>query len=146
MIAVFTLATCIASLLAYIELHITSSEQFKSPIPGIEQNPIQYFLIALTLAPTGEETLFRGLFLGYMLRQDVNPWLAIIVSATLFSIMHMLPFYNAPIIQQAFVLVTAFLMSVIAGYLRKKTESLISAIITHAGFNLGGMIGALLPV
>jgi len=142
MIAVFTVATCIASLLAYAELHITNSEQFKSPIPGIEQNPIQYFLIALALAPTGEETLFRGLFLGYMLRHDVNPWLTIIVSATLFSFMHMLPFHNAPITQQAFILAIAFLMSIIAGYLRKQTGSLLLAIITHVGFNLGELYGS----
>ena len=144
-IAVFTVATCIASLLAYVELHVTNSKQFEFPIPGIERNLILYSLVALALAPTGEETLFRGLLLGYMLRQGVNPWIAIIVSATLFSLMHMLPFHNAPIAQQAFVLITALLLGVMAGYLRKQTGSLLLAITTHAGFNLGGMIWVLLP-
>jgi len=79
-------------------------------------------LIALILAPIGEETIFRGLLLGYMLEETVNSWIAIIITAFLFSLTHMIPFFIASITQQLFILISAFMMSITAGYLRKTSN------------------------
>ncbi len=134
------LLTVIAALIAYAELHTANMEGLKFPIPGIEKSHVQYPLLAFALAPIGEETLFRGLLLGYMLEKRISPWIAITVSAFLFSLTHIIPFSTAPMTQQVYVVGTAFVMSILAGYLRKRAKSLLPAITTHIGFNLGGFI------
>ncbi len=134
----------IAFFIAYIGNYMADLREFKFPVPGSDLNSIPCLILALALAPIGEETLFRGLLLGYMLEKRVNPWLAIGISAFLFSIIHLIPFSTAPGIQQAYIVGTAFIMSIIAGYLRKQTKSILPAISTHAGFNLGGLIISLL--
>lgn len=80
-----------------------------------------------------------------MLRQGVNSWLTIIVLAALFLFMHMLSFYSMSITQQTFILVATFSMDVIAGYLHRQIGSLLLAIVTHTGFNLGELYGSCHP-
>jgi len=134
------LSFIVATLIIYMEFHIAYAERFQFPIPEIRQNIILYFLVAFVLAPTGEETLFRGLLLGYMLESQANPWIAITTAALLFSLIHVAPFSATPIMQRAFIVATAFIMSTISGYLRKQSRSLLPAIVTHIGFNLSRFV------
>ena len=136
------IATGIAALVAYVALKVAGHGDFKYPVPGLWGGTAVYIALAFALAPAGEETLFRGLLLGYMLDEGVSPWVAIAVAATLFSLIHVMPFSKAPLPQLAVVVGNAFLMSTIAGYLRKQTGSLLPSIATHIGFNLGGFIAA----
>ncbi len=140
MVKVFLTTLAIAVAIAYVEFYLVSTHGFKSPVPGIKQNIALYIFMALILAPVCEETLFRGVLLGYMLEKQLDSWISIITSAALFSLVHLLPFSAAPIHQRIFVVSTAFMMSIIAGHLRRKTGSIIPAVITHSSFNLGGSI------
>ena len=95
--------------------------------------------ISLFLAPVGEETLFRGLLEGYLLEKN-NRGIAVILPAVLFSLMHILPYYRTSLAYLVPLLVNSFILGVIAGYFRMKSNSLIPAFLTHVVFNLSGMI------
>ena len=129
--------------LAWTAFHVPGSEAFTQPVPGLGVGTFQQLALALALAPVGEEVLFRGLLLGYILRESANPAVAIATSAALFAIIHVLPYQTAPVAQKALVLMTAAIMSAIAGYLRKRADSIVPAIATHTAFNLGPIIVAL---
>ena len=146
MVKVFLATLAIATAIAYVELHLVSMHGSKLPVPGIKQNIALYILLALILAPICEETLFRGVLLGYMLEKQLDLRVSIITSAALFSLVHLLPFSTAPIHQRTFVVSTAFIMSIIAGHLRRKTRSILPAVITHSSFNLGGLIASYVRV
>ena len=49
-----------------------------------------YFVVGL-LAPLSEELVFRGAVLRELLRWKKNPWIGIVISAFLFSLIHMNP-------------------------------------------------------
>jgi len=132
----------IATSLACAELLIVKGHGPQLPVQEIIENTILYVVLALVLAPLCEETLFRGLLLGYMLNSGVNPWLSIAISAVLFSFLHLIPFSAAPRLQQIFVVSAALVLSTIAGYARYRTHSLVPAMVAHATFNLGGMIAS----
>ncbi|HDD26309.1 MAG TPA: CPBP family intramembrane metalloprotease, partial [Acidilobales archaeon] len=135
---VFIASLPISTLLAYTALTVLKGQNLESPMQGVAKNPFTYISLALILAPLCEEVLFRGLLLGYMLGKGVNPWFSTTISAVLFSFLHLIPFSTAPRLYQALMVSTALVLSVIAGYTRYKTNSLIPAITTHATFNLGG--------
>ncbi len=130
----------IATSLAFAELSLAKGYGLQHPIPGATKNIALHIVLALVLAPLCEETLFRGLLLGYMLNSGASPWISIAISAVLFSFLHLIPFSAAPRLQQIFVVSTALALSTIAGYARCRTCSLVPAIATHAAFNLGGII------
>ena len=140
MLEVFITALAISSVIAYLEFYIMKPIGFKPPIPGIMENIVIYVLSALILSPICEETLFRGVLLNYMLDRGLDLWTSTIISAILFSLVHLIPFSTTPIAQRISITTTAFIMSIIAGYLSGKTKSIIPAVITHSSFNLGGFI------
>ena len=134
------LGVAISCALAWTALHIPGSEGFMQPVPGLGVGTFQQLALALAIAPVGEEVLFRGLLLDYTLRESANPAVAIATSAVLFATVHALPYQTAPVAQKALILITAAIMSTIAGYLRKRADSIVPAITTHTAFNLGPMI------
>lgn len=137
----FILSITFSILIAYVEIIVAGHEEPISPIPEIVIGSPFYYLLAFILAPAGEETLFRGLLVGYIVEETAtNPWIPILLSATLFSTTHLIPFSTAPPIQKAFVVSTAFILSTIAGYLRIKSSSILPAITVHLCFNLGGYL------
>jgi len=105
----------------------------------ISENFYGLIFISLFLAPVGEETLFRGLLEGYLLEKN-NRGIAVILPAVLFSLMHILPYYRTSLAYLVLLLVNSFILGVIAGYFRMKSNSLIPAFLTHVVFNLSGMI------
>ncbi len=107
--------------------------------PFIPENFRERAIIALIVAPLGEEFLFRGLLEGQLLK-NMNLWLAIAIPALLFSIIHTIPFSDSPRGFLYTLLVTALIIGLLAGYLRAISGSLSPAIITHASFNLAGML------
>jgi len=133
----------ISCALAWAALQVPGSEGFMQPVPGLGVGTFQQLALALAIAPVGEEVLFRGLLLDYTLRESANPAAAIATSAVLFAAIHALPYRTAPAAQKVLVLITAAMMSVVAGYLRKRAGSIVPAIATHTAFNLGPVILAL---
>ncbi len=73
------------------------------------------------IAPIVEEMLFRGAIMSYMLQQGYPPIKVIILSAALFGFIHFNP------VQVVF----AFLMGVVFGWIRLKSESILPVIIGH---------------
>ena len=77
------------------------------------------------VAPVIEEILMRGFVLGG-LKDSYGNSVAILTSATLFALLH----FN---MVQTF---SAFICGIILGILFIKTESILSCILAHFGYNL----------
>lgn len=73
------------------------------------------------VAPVLEECLFRGAIEGHLLKLWGRPWLAILVSAFVFGLVHMNP------AQSAF----AFVIGLVLGWLYWRSGSVIPSIIGH---------------
>jgi len=80
----------------------------------------------LFAAPICEETIFRGLIQGWLLRRGIAPWMAIMGTALLFAAGHLDPSN----------LENYFLSGLILGYLAYRTRSLLPGMVWHALFNL----------
>jgi hypothetical protein len=78
-------------------------------------------LNACVLGPTIEEICFRGIVLGGLLKTRCRPWLAILISALLFALLHGLGAN----------FVTAILFGILVGWLYWRTGSIIPGIIIH---------------
>ncbi len=86
----------------------------------IMTNRFGYFIIGL-MAPLVEEIVFRGAILRALLRWKSNPWVGILISAVLFSAIHMNP------VQMPH----AFLIGILLGWLYYRTDSIIPGVIYH---------------
>lgn len=88
--------------------------------------------------PTAEETLFRGLLFRGL--YDRNPLFAWVLSVTLFSCVHILGFIGS---YTPFMLLLAFFQYLPAGiilsYLYKRSDTIVTPILTHTCINLIGM-------
>lgn len=82
-------------------------------------------LNACIFAPIGEEIGFRGLVLDGLLKTRCRPWLAILISALLFALLHGLGAN----------FVTALLFGILVGWLYWRTGSIIPGIIIHVTNN-----------
>ena len=82
-------------------------------------------LNACIFGPIIEEICFRGLVLGALLKTRCSPWVAILISAVAFGLVHGLwaPF------------VTATLFGLLAGWLYWRTGSIIPGLIIHIANN-----------
>jgi len=136
---VFILSISSSIVLAYLG-YLIGDGKFIEPIPGLTRDLIIYSLIAFIFAPIGEETLFRGFLIGALVLGGIDMETSIFTSAILFSLIHLIPFKTAPPTQLTIVLVTAFILSIIAGIYRVKANSIVPSIVTHICFNLGGML------
>lgn len=88
---------------------------------------------AFALAPLGEEILFRGIIQTGMHRASIprwgsmhHRWIAIIVTATLFGLMHLGTPHQIPAL---------IVLGIILGYLYERTGSLLVPILVHMLFN-----------
>lgn len=98
-----------------------------------------YVIMGLILSPIAEEIMFRGVLEGYLLATTIT-WIAIVIPAILFSVMHIAPFSKAPRRLLCIVLISAFALGMIAGTVRFISGSIIPSIISHTSFNLAGKI------
>jgi membrane protease YdiL (CAAX protease family) len=103
-------------------------------------------------ASISEEILTRGLIQGYLAPLSKYRFtvfkscisLPMLVSALFFALMHMALLTMGMANATVYVIVSfAFILGIIAGYYREKTESLIPAIIVHMLSNAGGYCTAL---
>ena len=101
-------------------------------------NFLEFSLLFLILAPLGEEFLFRGVLESPLLEYGIL--IAVIVPALLFSLIHLQPFKNAPRKFLALIIISAFILGLLAGYFRAVSGSLLPAYAIHAIFNLNGKI------
>lgn len=83
-------------------------------------NILGIFSIAIA-APVLEECLFRGAIEGHLLRTWKRPWLAVVVSALVFGLIHMNPAQ----------MVFGFLAGLVLGWLYYRTGSILPGIVGH---------------
>lgn len=102
-------------------------------LPNIFQNEMDVLTESLlgiltlgTLNPIAEEFLFRGILLENLLKQYKQPWIAIGVSALLFSLIH----FNLAQIPWSFI------YGIVLGWIYYKTKTLWPCIIIHTTNNL----------
>ncbi len=114
---------------------------------------IQIVIFIWIYASICEEVLTRGLIQGYLSPLTkyrftvfkVPISLPVLISALFFASMHLMLLTTGMGIATVFnIILFAFILGIIAGYYREKTGSLITAIIVHMLFNVGGTCGGLL--
>ena len=86
----------------------------------IINNRFGYFIVGL-LAPLVEELVFRGAILRALLRWKSNPWVGIIISAVMFSAIHMNPAQMPH----------AFLIGILLGWMYYRTDSIVPGVVYH---------------
>ncbi|TFD99495.1 CPBP family intramembrane glutamic endopeptidase [Jeotgalibacillus salarius] len=96
---------------------------------SLESQTLMMFLLAFTsaaiISPIYEELFYRGLIYTW-LRQRVSILPAMLISATIFTVVH-IPTYNT--------LPINFIGGLIAAWVYEKTGAILSSILVHASFN-----------
>ena len=86
----------------------------------IMNNRFGYFVVGL-MAPLVEELVFRGAILRALLRWKSNPWIGIVISAVMFSAIHMNPAQMPH----------AFLIGILLGWMYYRTDSIVPGVVYH---------------
>ena len=97
------------------------------------ESPLGYLLLftaVVVIAPLGEELLFRGFFQQILEKHWKDITRAVLITAVIFSFIHMNPFWFAQI----------YILGIILGFLAWKTKSVIPSLILHSLNNLIALI------
>jgi len=122
-------------------------------MPASNLSVLQIVIFVFFYASIAEEMLFRGFLLNILrpLKKKGIPVfkrkisLAVIISAFIFGLIHILPFNsNNGIVFTIGMLIAPFLLGIVAGYYQEKFNNNAYAIIVHMAGNLMGIIGTLL--
>ncbi|AIW88888.1 CAAX protease [Treponema sp. OMZ 838] len=113
----------------------SSKENYQQTIRLIKISPIATFFDFCILAPILEEVLMRGFLLNGFCT-NYGKIVALLISATLFSILH----FN--IVQ----MVPSFICGIILGLLYFYTDSIFSCILAHIGYNTISYMMIMLPI
>lgn len=106
------------------EIKLTEILDLPDNLEGLELGSFWGLLAGGIIQPVAEELLFRGAVLGALLSWrplQGKPWWAVLLSAVLFSVIHMNP-GQMP---------TAFLIGLLLGWLTYRTGSLLPGIVMH---------------
>ena len=90
------------------------------------------WIAVIVVTPIGEETLFRGFLFRGWFREPNDAWLAIVLTALLFAIMH--------VQYDWFVITQVFGFGLLLGWMRWASGSTLLTMLLHAMINLEGMI------
>ena len=104
-------------------------EQYSADIEALIKSSVTLLLYVLILAPIIEEALFRYLIFNIIRKFLKDRW-AIIIQAVLFGL------YHGNIVQ----IIYAFLLGLLLGWIRAKTEHLLYCLIFHCLFNITGVM------
>lgn len=116
-------------------LNISIKEQSQMEM-DVVRHPFALFTVSV-IAPITEEIIFRGAILRRMLQSSKqSPWMAIVCSAVLFSAGHVFPV----------MIVNAFFIGLLFGWLYFKTRSLLLTITLHLASNTLYSIVLLTPL
>lgn len=109
---------------------------------GDSAGPMNFWLIvtiAVVVAPITEEIIFRGILQGVLSRFHHWRWTAILISAAIFSLVHLSVRENVAAgeasIAQIENIPPLFLLGLVLGYSYEKSRSLYRPIWIHMGFN-----------
>lgn len=93
--------------------------------------PVLLFAIVV-ITPIGEETLFRGFLFRGLQKSPGDAWMAIVVTALLWAIIHVQYDY--------FVIAQVFASGLLLGWLRWASGSILLTMLLHGLVNLEGML------
>lgn len=121
-VALFTLGSSIPLTFLYEHLGIEMDESTERIFEGLMKEPWGYVAIGI-LAPLAEEVVFRGAILRTLLdmMSKKNHWVAIMISAALFGVVH----------GNTAQFVNALLMGLLLGWMFFRTKSLVPGILLH---------------
>ena len=121
-VALFSLGTIIPLSFLYEQLGIEMDENTQQIITSMMKEPWGYVAVGI-LAPLAEEVVFRGAILRTLLgiMSKKNHWVAIIISAAIFGVVH------ANLAQ----FINALLMGLLLGWMYYRTKSLVPGILLH---------------
>jgi len=106
-------------------------------VEGFRDEAIPLLLLAAAIgigAPVVEEIFFRGLFWGAVAKRGINPWWATVVSALVFSLVHLEP-VRIPLL---------FVTGLLLGYLRQRTGRIGASILAHMVNNMAAVLALFL--
>ena len=120
--ALFTLGTIIPLGFIYEQIGIEMDENTEQIFASLMKEPWGYVAIGI-LAPFAEEVVFRGAVLRTLLglMSKKNHWVAIMISAAIFGLVH------ANVAQ----FVNALLLGLLLGWMYYRTKSLVPGILLH---------------
>ena len=121
-VALFTLGAMIPLEFVYEHLGIEMDANTSKVFEGLMKEPWGYVAVGI-LAPLAEEVLFRGAVLRTLLdmMSKKNHWVAIMISAALFGLVH----------GNTAQFVNALLMGLMLGWMYYRTKSLVPGILMH---------------
>lgn len=101
-------------------------------------------ILAVVIAPLAEEILFRGLLQGALVRLLRSRWIAIVITAAIFSVLHLVIRENVAAgessLAQVETIPSLFLLGLALGYSYEKTRSLYRPMVIHLAFNALSLI------
>lgn len=115
-------------------LYPASEQAYQNTIRSLLRSPITSLLQVCIIAPVIEEILMRGFILGG-LKDSYGISIALLISAALFALLH----FN--MVQT----LSAFICGIILGILFLKTDSILSCILAHCGYNLISFAMMIMP-
>jgi membrane protease YdiL (CAAX protease family) len=104
----------------------------KLPIENLFQErhtALLFLLIAVTLAPVLEETIFRG-YIYPVIARSLGVWTSIVVTGTLFGMLHAQQLW--PAWGQIALLIV---VGIVFTYVRSKTGTVVASFLMHVGYN-----------
>ncbi len=108
---------------------------------GGEPNKITLSIILIGLAPAVlEEILFRGIFIYNLKKKYNRPAVIVIVSAVMFSLVHLTNIGGMDAASLILQLIMAFAVGVVLGAVYLRTEDIVSVIIAHFAIDITGYI------
>lgn len=112
-----------------IDPEVGQQISFAQPSQQIEY--LVAFITLVVVAPLAEELLLRGYFLG-RLSEKISKWLAVIITALMFGLLHLLGFTETGIVLQWGASVDTFALGLVAGVLRLATHGIWAGVLLHA--------------
>jgi len=110
------------------------------PLAGLQLSAWSVVLYFLVGAPVQEEVIFRGLLQTTLAHHGTLPEAPRVTSAVAASLWVAVLFGAIHLVVGPYTAVAAFVLGVMAGEFRRRSGSLIPAVICHAFFNLGGIL------
>lgn len=117
------------SLIAIILAFLLSLLRFKLSLPELHIS----LLATVIYAPITEELFFRG-YLQPKLQGRFGRWLGLIITAVLFTIIHLPKVFLTPLAAPSNLLLF-FVLGVVFGIIRDESDSVYYPILCHAGYN-----------